>query len=273
VKSVGAARNGTAGRPICVPRGTPATPITEDDIQAYNDCSAGTAKECANITSFWEATGCGSDCVTDVGLYGGRTGKFCQAVRDEHRCARTIAPCYLPGTPMPPAASPAAAIPAAAAPAPGPGANGNSGAKHSSSSAAVIGGGVAGGVLALTALLAAAALLVRRRRRKLTRAPPEPTKPRWATGTMPGAESQSSLGSKALAPAERVKVTYLRSKGTLNVTQASAGTRTLGAHSAVSSITSDSSARDVLDAQLDYIDEAREGLLSRTIWCAPKSAT
>jgi hypothetical protein len=264
VKRLGNAQNGTA---ICLPFGSPATPLTLDDLQAYQDCAGRATAHCADIViKFEAATGCDPDCQSAVHLWQMRTETFCAPILDGDQCIRSKAPCHPPEAVLSPAAPAAAgfagavtAVEAAAGGAPAPplprATNGNSsnslpsetkGKSFNSSKAAAVAGGVAGGILVL---LAAAALLVRRRRHK--RAHPTSAESRWKAGSMPGVHSRRVLGDDATAPAERVKVTYLPGTGTLSVTQVSNCGRAPGAHSAASSISAASSPRDVLAAQLD----------------------
>jgi uncharacterized membrane protein YgcG len=373
VKSLGQARNGTAGRDICVPKGSPATPLTLDDLQEYNECASETSNACRTAQSKFEAaTGCGAKCDLDFQKWNDRTATYCADVQSEEACAVYKAPCSLPKSSLPPPPAPGPRVGPVVEPntrrtiPPAPpradrsggngadsGGSGNSGnggdmkGGGGGSKGAAIGGGVAGGVLALVVLAAFVALLLRKRSNDkkakdsaLAKDAPGrdgastvtgdgsvlpngmppgpypyhgqwaasghpssgsgfggpgsasgpwgassghggpassvcawPTGPSLGSGSMSGWNSGGmqcarSLGSNAKAPAERVKVTYLPSKGTLDVTQASTlFGPTMGAQS-LSSLSETSSPQQILDAQLDYVEQARNGVLSGTIQCA-----
>jgi hypothetical protein len=96
VKSLGDARNGTAGYNICVPNGSPATPVTLDDLQDYDDCSDSSAPACETTKGFLAATGCGSSCLLDFAKSNDRTTTFCATMSTKDTCAVQTAPCKLP---------------------------------------------------------------------------------------------------------------------------------------------------------------------------------
>jgi hypothetical protein len=104
-KRVGAARNGTAGSPLCVPKAAPPTPLTVDDVQEYGKCASETTVSAAcerTVPRFEAATGCGGACQLDQQLWLNRSAEFC-AFESERTCAATKSPCRLD------AAAPAAA--------------------------------------------------------------------------------------------------------------------------------------------------------------------
>ena len=98
----------------------------------------------------------------------------------------------------------------------------------------------------------------------------------WPTASsIPGSNSggysgmQRTVGSRAAAPAQRVKVTFMSGKDTFDVTTASSLGPMPRQDSLMSSLSGTSSPAQILDAQLDFIEQTQRGMLTRSIQCAP----
>ena len=105
-KILGASANGTVpSTPFCVPTGAPKTPVTVDDLEAYNTCvetrEAARSASCeSSMTKFEKATGCGPACKKDFIYYTDRLKTFCSGLPEE-KCEFTVAPCQLESAPAP----------------------------------------------------------------------------------------------------------------------------------------------------------------------------
>jgi hypothetical protein len=160
VKEVGAARNGTAGSPVCVPNGAPSTPITLDDVQEYNDCSSKAAgsSSCRNTTQRFEKdTGCGQSCQVDLLQWIDRVTLFCSHITDEEKCTATKAPCAVPASP---AGATSSAAPTSARNAPRRTPTGEKGAESQSPGPLI--GPIAGATLLALSVLIVLVLVLRR---------------------------------------------------------------------------------------------------------------